>query len=63
MIAEWTGIQGYVMATITGTSGNDKIWGTQRDDLIQGPDGNDYLNGGAGSDWTITGPSVHGGVE
>lgn len=38
------------MATIVGTSGNDKLIGTGADDILYGMEGNDALIGGAGND-------------
>src|SRR5690606_35469902 len=36
--------------TITGTSGNDRLYGTSEDDVIRGGAGNDKIKGSAGND-------------
>jgi trimeric autotransporter adhesin len=46
----WCRIEGEIMATITGTGGNDTLTGTSMDDTIQGLAGDDTLHGGAGGD-------------
>lgn len=46
------------MATINGTSGNDRLIGTGNADTIQGFGGNDFLDGKAGADSLFGGPGL-----
>jgi trimeric autotransporter adhesin len=48
-------IEGEIMATITGTGGNDTLTGTSANDTIQGLAGDDALHGGAGGDVLVGG--------
>jgi Ca2+-binding RTX toxin-like protein len=50
------------MATIHGTSGNDRIYGTQGNDTLRGRGGDDYLNGQGGDD-TIGGGADNDKVD